>query len=50
MIAGSGNGTIGYIPNRPAYAQGNYEPVSARRAAGSGELLVETAVKLKLKR
>jgi len=46
MIAELANGAIGYIPNRPAYAQGNYEPVSARCAAGSGELLVETAVKL----
>jgi hypothetical protein len=46
MIAELANGAIGYIPNRPAYIQGNYEPVSARCAAGSGELLVETAVKL----
>jgi len=29
-----------YIPNREAYAQGNYEVVSARCAEGSGELLV----------
>jgi neutral ceramidase len=34
------NGAIGYIPNRPAYAEG------ARCAAGSGELLVEAAVKM----
>ena len=31
------NGSIGYIPNRSAYAEGNYEVVSARCAAGSGE-------------
>ena len=29
------NDSIGYIPDRKAYAQGNYEPVSARCAAGS---------------
>ena len=40
------NGAIGYIPNRPAYAEGAYEVVSARCAAGGGELLVETAVGL----
>jgi hypothetical protein len=39
------NGAIGYIPNRPAYVEGNYEPTSARCAAGSGELLVESAVR-----
>ena len=40
------NGAIGYIPNRSAYAEGNYEVVSARVAAGSGEMLVESAVQL----
>jgi neutral ceramidase len=40
------NTAIGYIPNRQAYAEGNYEVMSARCAAGSGELLVDTAVKL----
>jgi hypothetical protein len=46
MLAELANGSIGYIPDRRAYAEGNYEPVSARCAAGSGELLVEAAVKL----
>lgn len=46
MIAELANGSIGYIPDRRSYAEGNYEPVSARCAAGSGEQLVETAVKL----
>lgn len=46
MIAELANGSIGYIPNRPAYAEGNYEVVSARCAAGAGELLVTAAVKL----
>lgn len=46
LLAELANGSIGYIPDRPAYAQGNYEVVSARCAAGSGEVLVETAVRL----
>jgi neutral ceramidase len=46
FIAELANGSIGYIPNRHAYPQGNYEVVSARCAAGGGELLVESAVRL----
>jgi neutral ceramidase len=46
LIAELANGSIGYIPDRRAYAEGNYEPVSARCAAGSGEMLVEAAVRL----
>jgi hypothetical protein len=46
IIAELANGSIGYIPTRRAYAEGNYEPVSARCAAGSGETLAETATKL----
>jgi len=46
FIAELANASIGYIPDRNAYAEGNYEPLSARCAAGSGELLVETAVRL----
>jgi hypothetical protein len=46
LIAELANGSVGYIPDRPAYAQGNYEVVSARCAVGSGELLVETALRL----
>ncbi|MDP3070260.1 MAG: hypothetical protein Q8N18_08225 [Opitutaceae bacterium] len=46
IIAELANGSIGYIPTRRAYGEGNYEPVSARCAAGSGELLVETALRL----
>lgn len=46
MIAELANGSIGYIPDRKAYREGNYEPVSARCAEGSGELLAETAVNL----
>ena len=39
------NGSIGYVPNQPAYLEGNYEVISARCAAGSGELLVDSAVR-----
>jgi len=46
MIAELANGAIGYIPDRRSYAEGNYEPASARCAAGSGEKLVESALKL----
>jgi neutral ceramidase len=46
MIAELANGSIGYIPDRRSYAEGNYEPVSARCAPGSGEQLIETASKL----
>jgi neutral ceramidase len=40
------NENIGYIPDRRSYAEGNYEPESARCAAGSGEKLVDAAVRL----
>jgi hypothetical protein len=46
MIAELANGSIGYVPNKPAFAQGNYEVVSSRCAEGSGELLVEVAMRL----
>jgi len=40
------NGSIGYVPDYKAYDQGNYEPISARCAAGSGELLVATSLEM----
>jgi hypothetical protein len=40
------NENIGYIPDRRSYAEGNYEPESARCAPGSGEKLVAAAVEL----
>jgi hypothetical protein len=46
IIASLANGSIGYVPDRKAYPQGAYEPVSARCAAGSGELLVDAATRL----
>ncbi len=42
------NGSIGYVPDRKAYVEGAYEPVSARCAAGSGEKLVDAATRLLL--
>lgn len=39
------NGSIGYVPTQQAYAQGNYEVISARCASGSGEMLVEEALR-----
>ena len=46
LIAELSNGSVGYVPNREAYPQGNYEIVSARSEAGSGEKIVEVALKL----
>ena len=46
IVAELANGLVGYIPSRRAYAQGNYEVVSARCAEGTGERLVDAAVKM----
>ena len=46
MIVELANGAIGYIPTSTAYDQGNYEPVSARCAKGSGEALVRSALRM----
>jgi neutral ceramidase len=46
LIAELSNGSIGYVPDRRSYAEGNYEAVSARPAAGSGEKLAEVATRL----
>jgi neutral ceramidase len=43
IIAELANGSLGYIPDRKAYPQGAYEPISARMAAGGGEKLVDAA-------
>ncbi|NMC19906.1 MAG: hypothetical protein GYA33_05735 [Thermogutta sp.] len=40
------NGSLGYLPHRSAYAEGQYEAISARCAEGSGELLVAQAVEM----
>jgi neutral ceramidase len=44
FIAELANGSIGYIPDRAAWPQGNYEVESARCAEGSGEMLVDSAL------
>jgi neutral ceramidase len=46
IIAELANGAIGYVPNRKAYPEGAYEVVSTRCAAGGGEALVESALRL----
>jgi hypothetical protein len=40
------NGSIGYVPNRRAYPEGAYEVISSRVAAGSGEKMVDAAVRM----
>lgn len=40
------NGSFGYIPDRKAYSEGNYEPISTIAAPGAGELYVENAVRI----
>jgi hypothetical protein len=42
----SGSGAISYVPNRKAFPEGAYEVISARFAAGGGEILSEAAIKL----
>jgi neutral ceramidase len=46
MVVELSNGSIDYVPDRKAYLEGNYEPVSSRCAPGSGEILVEEALKM----
>ncbi len=46
ILAELANGSVGYIPTRRAFAEGNYEVVSARCADDSGEKLVAAAIKL----
>lgn len=38
------NGGLGYIPNRQAYPQGQYEVVSTRFLPGTGEMLMNSAL------
>jgi neutral ceramidase len=40
------NDSIGYVPNLRAYDQGAYEVLASRCAPGSGEILVDAAVRL----
>ncbi|MFO0809083.1 MAG: hypothetical protein U0746_10700 [Gemmataceae bacterium] len=46
VVAELANGSVGYVPARRAYAQGNYEVVSTRVAMGGGEMLIDAAVRL----
>jgi hypothetical protein len=43
IIAEQANAALGYIPNRPAYAEGAYEVITTRCAIGSAELLADSA-------
>jgi neutral ceramidase len=43
LVVELANGSVGYVPTQRAYAEGNYEVVSARVGEGSGEMLVEAA-------
>jgi hypothetical protein len=40
------NDSFGYIPTKRAYEEGNYEPTNSTVLSGSGEKLVEAAVRL----
>jgi neutral ceramidase len=46
FIAELANENLGYVPDRRSFAEGAYEPESARCAPGSGEKLVDTAARL----
>ncbi len=46
LVVELANGSIGYIPTRRAYAEGNYEVVSARVGAGAGERMVAAAQRM----
>jgi hypothetical protein len=46
LVVELANGSVGYVPTKQAYAEGNYEVVSARVGEGSGEMLVAAAQRL----
>ncbi len=46
VVSTLANGAWGYFPNLKAFGEGNYEPISARTAPGSGERLVQVATGL----
>jgi hypothetical protein len=46
FLAELANESVGYIPDRRSYSEGNYEPESARCGPGSGEKLADAVVKL----
>lgn len=46
IIVELANGSVDYIPDMNAFIEGNYEPVSARCAPGSGELLTKRVLEM----
>jgi len=46
IIAELSDGSVGYVPTKRAFTEGNYEPTSARCAPGSGEMIADAAVRL----
>jgi len=46
MVLELTNGSVDYIPDRKAFVEGNYEPISARCAPGAGEILVERVLEI----
>jgi hypothetical protein len=46
IVIGLANGSIDYIPDMKAFTEGNYEPLSARCAPGSGEILVGNVLRI----
>ena len=46
VVSELANGSIGYVPNRKAYPEGAYEAESARCGPGSGEMMVDAAVRM----
>jgi hypothetical protein len=46
FIAELANENIGYVPDRRSFAEGAYEPESARCAPGSGERLIDAAARM----
>jgi neutral ceramidase len=48
IIVELANDNVGYVPDRRAYGEGAYEVISTRLAAGGGEAMVESAVRMLL--
>ncbi len=46
IVSELANGMLDYIPDRKAYDEGGYEPMTSRCKAGCGELMVDAARKL----
>ncbi|WP_372639115.1 neutral/alkaline non-lysosomal ceramidase N-terminal domain-containing protein, partial [Fodinibius sp.] len=42
----SGNGVLSYVPNKEAFAEGDYEVRSARIKPGGGEIMVEAVINM----